>query len=643
MTFKQKALILKKVWAFFCFAVLIVTSSVAKPNTSQSIPQTTEGFSVFDKRKYPDGFQHFEYVNPLAPKGGRVNLSSLGTFNSLNPFIVRGDYPAGIGLTLGMLMTEARDRAGETYAYVAESIEVDPARKFVIFRINPKAQFDDGVKITAETVIWSFNTLKEKGLPMFRTYYKNISKVEKIGPLAVKFHLDDTTNPELPLILGQVYILPKHFYEKHPFDQTTLTIAPSCGPYRIKKMEPGRSITYERVKNWWGEDIPSQRGRNNFDEIHYDFYLDPNSQFEAFKRGRVDIRSEPSMKTWKTGYDFPAVAQKLVIKEELVSKTTQPTYGFFFNTRHPIFQDIRIREALTILYNFDWVNKNVFYGGYQRNLSYYANSCFAARGLPDAEELSVLNPHRGQLDSRIFDQTFTLNSLKKNTDIRAALLLATKLFKQAGWAIDNGMMRQIGTGVPFEFEILIDDQSKEKLCIPYVEFLERLGVKAIIRSIDKASYTQRIESKNFDMVLEAVLQSNSLGNEQRDFFGSARADVPGSRNYAGIKNPIVDSLIESLIQADSYGQLCQRARALDRVLLWNFYMIPAWSSDKIRVAYWNKFDHPSYTSPLNPFEIDTWWLNPDKVKELEKNLSSTPSGGFFRSVWGKIKQIYLSP
>ncbi len=379
MTFKQKALILKKVWAFFCFAVLIVTSSVAKPNTSQSIPQTTEGFSVFDKRKYPDGFQHFEYVNPLAPKGGRVNLSSLGTFNSLNPFIVRGDYPAGIGLTLGMLMTEARDRAGETYAYVAESIEVDPARKFVIFRINPKAQFDDGVKITAETVIWSFNTLKEKGLPMFRTYYKNISKVEKIDPLAVKFHLDDTTNPELPLILGQVYILPKHFYEKHPFDQTTLTIAPSCGPYRIKKMEPGRSITYERVKNWWGEDIPSQRGRNNFDEIHYDFYLDPNSQFEAFKRGRVDIRSEPSMKTWKTGYTFPAVTQKLVIKEELIYKTTRPTFGFFFNTRRALFQDRAIREALTIMFNFDWVNRNVLYGGYTRKLSYYANSCFAAQ------------------------------------------------------------------------------------------------------------------------------------------------------------------------------------------------------------------------------------------------------------------------
>jgi microcin C transport system substrate-binding protein len=643
MTFKQKALILKKVWAFFCFAVLIVTSSVAKPNTSQSIPQTTEGFSVFDKRKYPDGFQHFEYVNPLAPKGGRVNLSSLGTFNSLNPFIVRGDYPAGIGLTLGMLMTEARDRAGETYAYVAESIEVDPARKFVIFRINPKAQFDDGVKITAETVIWSFNTLKEKGLPMFRTYYKNISKVEKIGPLAVKFHFDDTTNPELPLILGQVYILPKHFYEKHPFDQTTLTIAPSCGPYRIKKMEPGRSITYERVKNWWGEDIPSQRGKNNFDEIHYDFYLDPNSQFEAFKRGRVDIRNEPSMKTWKTGYTFPAVSQKLVIKEELVSKTTQPTYGFFFNTRHPIFQDIRIREALTILYNFDWVNKNVFYGGYQRNLSYYANSCFAARGLPDAEELKVLTPYKGQLDSRIFDQEFTLNSLGKNADIRAALLRATELFKQAGWAIDNGVMRQIGTGVPFEFEILIDDQSKEKLCIPYVEFLERLGVKAIIRSIDKASYTQRIESKNFDMVLEAVLQSNSLGNEQRDFFGSARADVQGSRNYAGIKNPIVDSLIESLIQADSYDKLCQRARALDRVLLWNFYMIPAWSSGTMKVAFWDKFDHPQYTSPLHPFEIDTWWHDPQKVKELDEQLSSIPSGGFFRSVWGKVKVMFDDP
>lgn len=632
--------------AFFYFSrfiitfVVLVVSLYAKPSAAPLPPQATEGFSVFDKRKYPDGFQNFQYVNLKAPKGGRVNLSSVGTFNSLNPFIVRGDYPAGIGLTLGMLMTEAKDRAGETYAFVAESIEVDPARKYVIFRINPKAQFDDGVKVTADTVVWSFNTLKEKGLPMFRTYYKNVPKVEKIGPLAVKFHLDDIKNPELPLILGQLYILPKHFYDKHPFDQTTLTIAPSCGPYRIKRVEPGRSITYERVKNWWGEDIPSQRGKNNFDEIHYDFYLDPNSQFEAFKRGRIDIRSEPSMKTWKTGYDFPAVAQKLVIKEELVYKTTQPTYGFFFNTRRSIFQDIRIREALTILYNFDWVNRNVFYGGYTRNLSYYANSCFAAQNLPSEEELSILNPYRNQLDSRVFDQEFALNSLKKNVDVRVALLRATELFKQAGWAIDNGIMRQIGTGVPFEFEILIDDQSKEKLCIPYVEFLERLGVKAIIRSIDKASYTQRVESKNYDMVLESVLQSNSLGNEQRDFFGSGRADVPGSRNFAGIKNPVVDSLIETLIQSDSYGQLCQRARALDRVLLWNFYMIPAWSSGTIKVAYWDKFGHPESTSPFNPFDIQTWWFDPQKATDLDAKLSSTPSGGFFRSLWVKVRGMF---
>ncbi|MBX3487090.1 MAG: ABC transporter substrate-binding protein [Candidatus Paracaedibacteraceae bacterium] len=627
-----------QVIVFLCLGLSAIT--VAKVTVSAPVSQTTEGFSVFDKRKYPDGFHHFDYVNPNAPKGGRVNLSAVGTFNSLNPFIVRGDYPAGIGLTFSLLMTDAKDRAGESYAFVAEFIEVDPKRRYVIFRINPKAQFDDGVKITADTVIWSFNTLKEKGQPMFRTYYKNVTKVEKINAHTVKFYLDDTDNPELPLILGQVYILPKHFYDKHPFDQTSLVIPPTAGPYRIKSIDPGRSIVYERVKNWWGESIASQRGKNNFDEIRYDFYLDPNSQFEAFKRGRIDIRGESSMKTWHTGYDFPAVSQKAAIKEELPYKTTQPTYGFFFNTRHPIFQDHRIREALTILYNFDWVNKNVFYGSYTRNLSYYANSCFAARELPSEEELTVLSPYRNQLDSRIFEQPFSLGALKKNIEIRKTLHRATELFKEVGWVIDKGTMRQVGTGVPFEFEILIDDQSKEKLCIPYVEFLQRLGVKAVIRSIDKASYTQRVESKNFDMVLEAIPQSNSLGNEQRDFFGSSRADAVGSRNFAGIKNPIVDSLIETLIQSNTYNQLCHRARALDRVLLWGFYMIPAWSSGTLKVVYWDKFGHPKEISFFNPFDIQTWWYDPEKAAALDLKISSAPKGGFFRSLWGKVKRVF---
>ncbi len=626
---------------FILILNLIVLESLAKPSVLIVSPNSTQGFSFFDKRKYPDGFTNFDYVNPVAPKGGKVTLSALGAFNNLNALIVRGDYPAGIGLTLSNLMTEAKDRVGECYAYVAESIEVAPDRKFVIFRLNPKAQFDDGVKVTADTVIWSFNTLKDKGLPMFRTYYKNVVKVEKLGTHAVKFYLDDTKNPELPLILGQIYILPKHFYEKHPFDQTSLIVPPSCGPYRIKEINPGRSIVYERVKNWWGENIPSQKGKNNFDEIKYEFFLDPSSQFEAFKRGRIDIRAEPTMKTWKTGYDFPAVIQKAVIKEEISYKNTEPTYGFFFNTRKSQFQDPRIREALTLVYDFDWINRNVFYKSYKRNLSYFPNSCFAATGLPSEEELKILKPVGQQIPARVFNQPFTINPLKKNSDIREALQRATDLFKEAGWVVQDGIMRQTGTGVPFEFEILIDDQSKEKLCISYAEFLQRLGVKATIRSIDKASYTQRVETKNFDMVLESVLQSNSLGNEQRDFFGSSRANTPGSRNIAGIRNPAVDDLIEHLIQSNNYHQLCQRAQALDRVLLWGFYMIPAWHKGVMNVAYWDKFGHPSVVSAFNPFDIQAWWFDPVKAQQLESKLSSSPNGGFFRSVWIKIKQIFV--
>lgn len=614
-------------------------------DTSLSLPSTgskAKGFSVFGKRKYPDDFQYFDYVNPKAPKGGQLRLSTVGTFNSLNPFIIRGDAPIGMGLTLSNLLTETTDRAGESYTYVAESIEVPEDRSYVIFNINPRAQFDDGVKITADTIIWSFNILRDKGSPMFRTYYKNVKKVEKLNQYKIKFHLDDTKNAELPLILGQVYALPKHFYEKVDFASTSLEIPPSSGPYKIKSMVPGRRIIYERVKNWWGENLPSQVGKNNFDEIRYDFFLDPNSQLEAFKSGRLDLRLENSIKNWYTAYNFPAVNQGWIIREELHHDYTEPTYGFFFNVRRPNFQDVRIREALTLAYDFGWVNTRLFYGAYNRNLSYFPNSCFAAQGLPSPDEKEILEPLRHKVQERVFTEEFKLLEKQNHLELRAALAKAIELFDAAGWHIQNGRMVHKETNIPFTFEILIDDQSKEKLCMYYISTLERIGVRAIVRSIDKAAYTQRVDNKNFDMILDAVLQSNLLGNEQRDFFGSSRADTPGSRNFAGVKDPAIDKVIEKLIQSGSYHQLCHRSRALDRLLLWGFYMIPAWHKGSVLIAYWDKFGHPDNSPKFRPFNIQTWWYDEDKAQTLAAKRAAYSNNNFLGSIWNQLKKIFSS-
>jgi microcin C transport system substrate-binding protein len=613
------------------------------PAPPPASPKKADGFSIFDHRNYPDGFHNFDYVNPAAPKGGKLTLSAIGTFNSLNPFIVRGDPPAGLGLTLSALMTETTDRAGESYAFVAEKIEVADDRRFVIFHINPKAQFDDGVKITADTIIWSFNTLKEKGNPMFRTYYKNVTKVEKLDLYRVKFHLDGTKNAELPFILGQIYALPQHFYEKVDFASTSLEIPPSSGPYKIKSIDPGRRLVYERVKNWWGADLPSQVGKNNFDEIQYEFFLDPSAQLEAFKSGRIDIRAETSIKNWMTAYQFPAVQNGWVIREELPHTATEPTYGFFFNTRRPVFKDRRIREALTLLYDFGWVNKHLFYGAYQRNLSYFSNSCFAAQGLPSPEELEILTPLKDQVSPRLFTEKLDLPHPQNPQEVRQILQQAIRLFEEAGWHIKDGWMVHKETGDPFQFEILIDDQSKEKLCMNYGSTLERIGIKVTVRSIDKAAYTQRVETKNFDMILDSILQSNSLGNEQRDFFGSSRADTPGSRNFSGVKDPVIDEVIEKLIQSHSYQHLCHRARALDRLLFWGFYMIPAWHRGRLMVAYWDKFGHPQNAPQFTPFNIQTWWYDSHKAKRLTEKMETSSASiastisTVVTKLWNRVK------
>jgi microcin C transport system substrate-binding protein len=605
-------------------------------SSSPPAPFPTHGFSTYGKLKYPENFTHFGYTNPNAPKGGTLRLGNLGTFDSLNPYIVKGVSPNLIGLTTATLLEEAYDRAGEAYAYAAESLELAPDRSWVIFRLNPKATFSNGESVTADDVIWVFETLRTKGLPMYRTYYKNISKVEKLDDKTIKFTFNTTKDRELPLILGQLPILSKKYYETHPFEETTLKAGPSSGPYQVDAVSSGHFLVVKRVKNWWGEAIPSQKGRYNFATIRLDYYLENNAWFEGFKSGQYDLRQEGTAKNWATAYNFPAFRKGLVKREELKSALSDGTLGFIFNTRRPPFSDIRVRKALTLLFDFPWLNKHIFYGLYQRNTSYYPNSNFEAKGAPSEEEKAILQPFQDQLPPEVLTQSFTLPSPQTETDHRTLQEQAQNLLKDAGYELKDTIMVNKETGKPLTFEILIADKALEKIILNFASSVQRLGIHVNVRNLDVAAYELRVNNLDFDMIYSGFPQSSSLGNEQRDFFGSERANTPGTRNFFGIKNPVVDRLIEELIDSTSYKSLMNHAKALDRVLLWNYYMIPAWHNGVTRVAYWNHLSRPEVTPKYHPLDITTWWFDAKKeagVKvEPEEKKPSSP-----KPLWKRIK------
>lgn len=583
-----------------------------------TIAAPSHGFSVFGSLKYSENFTHFDYTDEKAPKGGMIVKGAPGSFDSINPFIVMGNPAVGLTqLTTARLMDESYDRAGECYAYVATHMDVAPDRSAVTFYLNPKATFSNNTPITVEDVIWSFETLREKGIPMFRTYYKNIKTVEKTGPYALKFTFNTTHNTELPFILGQLPILNKQFYETViNFDKTTLTPGPTSGPYVIESIDAGRSITYKRIPHWWGESVPSQKGLHNFDRVRIDYYMDSNALFEAFKAGKIHIYTETSIKNWMTGYNFPALKQGLVKRENISHHFSGGTYGLVFNTRAPIFQDLRVRKALTLAFDFYWINKNLFYGQYVRNLSYYPNSDFAASGLPTAPELAVLEGIKNQIPSDLLTTAYELPAATSEAEKRITLRKVKEIFKEAGYVLQDAHMIHAASKKPLTFEILLSDKSHEKVILNYVNTLKHIGIHVKVRTADAATYMNRIEKKQFDMILSMIPQSNSLGNEQRDFFGSERADAVGSFNYAGIKNPAVDYLIEKLIAAPTYKDLVICAHALDRVLLFNYYMIPAWHSQTSKIAYWDKFGKPDLHPKYLPYYFENWWALPEKTSEL---------------------------
>lgn len=582
--------------------------------------KTVTALSLLGQPKYPPGFKALDYVNPQAPKGGEIRLYDIGGFDSLNPFLLKGNPAPGLNLVYETLMTSAPDDLNAEYGLLAQSVTVPDDLSWVEYRLRPEARFSDGTPVTADDVVWSFNILKKEGAPLYRFYYANVVKAEKLGPLEVRFDFAGARNRELPQIMGQLPILPEHYWTGKDFARTTLTPWPGSGPYRIAHVDPGRSILYERNPNYWGRDLPVNRGRYNFDRVRYDEYRDPTVAMEGFKAHQYDFRLENIARNWATSYDFPAVKKGFVIRREVPEHRPAGMQAFVFNTRRPIFADRRVREALSDAFDFEWENKTLFYGQYRRTESFFANSDLASSGLPDAAERKLLDPFAKDLPPELFTHPFTLPATDGSGDDRANLLRAAGLLREAGWTIKGGAL--VGPkGEPLRFQILLDNPAFERVTLPFIANLKRLGVQATIRLVDSAQYQNLLTNFDYDMIVAVWPESDSPGNEQREMWTSAAAKRPGSRNYAGIENPVVDALVGDVIHAGSRADLVTATHALDRVLLWNYYVIPQWYLAVDRIAYWNKFGHPA-KPPRYGIDLYSWWVD----AKLEAALKAAGEG-----------------
>jgi microcin C transport system substrate-binding protein len=591
------------------------------PGLAQDNVKITHGHSLFGDLKYGPEFSHFDYVNPDAPKGGSIRQYSIGSFDSLNPFILKGRSAAGIGQLFETLMTGSADEASSEYGLLAASVETPEDLSWVIFNLRPEARWHDGSQVTADDVVFTLEALKTQGHPFYRQYYANVVSGEALSPTRIKFTFEGGLNRELPQIIGQIPVLSKAYYEEIEFEETTLEPPMGSGPYRITAVEPGRSITYERIKDYWGGKLPVRRGQNNFDEIRIDYYRDQTVALEAFKAHEYDFRSENSSKNWATGYEFSALENGLVVKQEIRHENPTGMQAFVFNTRRAKFSDRAVRQALGYAYDFDWANTNLFYGQYTRTESFFSNSELAATGLPSDRELNFLNRFRGQVPDEVFAAAYNAPKTDGSGNIRGNLRTATGILRDAGWEVEDGALTNVETGEKMVIEFLLVSPAFERIVAPYIQNLERLGVEASIRTIDPAQYTNRLDQFDFDVVVSSFGQSLSPGNEQRDFWGSYNADVDGSRNLIGIKDPVVDALIDEIIAAPDRQSLISVSKALDRVLLWGHYVVPQWHIRSFRVAYWDRFGRPE-TTPKYGLGFSAWWIDPAKDAALARGESN---------------------
>ena len=577
--------------------------------------------------KYPADFKHFAYVNPDAPKGGTFRQAGFGGFDSLNPFISKGVPVDGIGEVYDTLAKQGLDEPFTQYGLIASKIEKAPDNSWVRFYLRPEARFHDGHPVRAEDVVFSFHTLIKNGGPLYRGYYADVEEVIAEDPLRVLFKFKHSNNRELPLILGQIAVLPKHWWATRDFTKGNLEIPLGSGPYKITQVKAGRSVRYERVKDYWGKDLPVNRGFYNFDVMTIDYYRDNTVAVEALKAGQFDYWLESVAKTWANAYNIPAVSEGRLIKEQIPNGNPTGMQGFVYNLRRPVFQDVRVREALSLLLDFEWTNKQLFNGAYVRTRSYFDNSEMAATGRPDAAQLAILEPLRGQIPEQAFGDAFQNSVTDGSGMIRAQQRKAYQLLQEAGWRIVDDKMVD-ANGKPVSIGFLLVQTDFERILLPFKRNLSDLGIDLVIRRVDVSQYINRLRSRDFDMIVGGFPQSNSPGNEQREFWKSEAADNPGSRNFMGLKDPAVDQVVEQLINADSRQSLVAHTRALDRILQWGYYVIPNWHIKTWRVVYWNHIGHPK-VPPSYDIGTDTWWIKPDAAlaPEVQTQVQAATAEG----------------
>ena len=574
--------------------------------------------SMFDSEipRYPADFRHFDYVNPDAPKGGSLRLASQGSFDSFHPFIPKGNA-VSTGAVETLLITSA-DEPFTGYGLIAEQVEWPRDRAWVIFHIRPEARWHDGTPITAEDVAWSFETLVSQGNPQYRFYYGAVASVEALDAARVRFTFSESDNRELPLIVGQLPILPKHYWATRDFAATTLDPPLGSGPYQITDFEAGRFTVRQRVENYWGKDLAVRQGLNNFDAIRTVFFRDATPIRLALKAGDIDFRLENQAKAWAEDYNVAVVENGWLKKDLVPHRMPTGMQAFVMNTRREQFADPRVREALTLAFDFEWTNRNLFNGQYTRTGSYFSNSDLAARGKPQGEELAVLEPFRGKVPDSVFGDAYTPPVTDGSGWLRDNLRRANMLLKDAGWVVKDLRLVNAATGEPFRFEILLVTPAFERIALPYVRNLKRLGIEAKVRLVDENQYINRFRQFDFDMMVWVWGQSETPGNEQYEYWSQAAADSQGSRNLAGVRDPVVDELIGLMLRSESREQLNQRTRALDRVLLWGHYVVPHWHIRADRVLYWDKFGMPKMPVRTGVM-TDRWWFDAERAATLEQD------------------------
>ena len=560
----------------------------------------------------PADFTHMAYVNPDAPKGGRLAWGILGTFDSLNPFIVRGLAVQQIrGFVVESLMARGNDEAFTLYGLLAKSVETDDARSYVTFHLDPRARFSDGTPVLADDVLFSWALLRDHGRPNHRNYYSKVTQAEALDPLTVRFDLGAAHDRELPLILGLMPVLPRHAVDVATFEETSMSAPVGSGPYRVSAVKPGASVTLTRNPDYWGRDLPINRGLWNFDEIRLDFYREANGQFEAFKRGLYDFRVENEPLRWRDGYDFPAARDGQVIRDAIETGMPQPSEFLVFNTRRPVFSDIRVRQALTLLFDFEWINRNYFFGLYSRSAGYFAGSELSAYARPaDEREQELLKPFAARIAPDILDGSYRLPVTDGSGRDRTTLRNALNLLAQAGYDLDGTVLRQRSTKAPLGFEILVTTRDQERIALAYSRDLKRAGIDATVRAVDPVQFDQRRLGYDFDMIQNRWDQSLSPGNEQSFYWGSEAADIAGTRNYMGAKDEAIDAMIAELLRARDRATFISAVRALDRALMSGFYAIPVFNVGEQWIARWNRIERPKATA-LVGYLPESWWQRPD--------------------------------